>query len=79
MSVFEHFIAQPSSAPVPDEQDRIAITFSMPDTVNEDGTKSLHWRWPVLVVSDMCGEPEKFAQTVSEILNENIDRFVGGS
>jgi hypothetical protein len=62
-------------APVPPEGERIAITFGRPPVRNElDRTTAYHVRVGVLVVSDMISEPEKFAQIVAQLLNENADR-----
>lgn len=55
---------------------KIAVHFSDAPKRNEEaGTTSYSMIWPGLLVVDGISEPEGFAATVAEILNENAHRF----
>lgn len=37
---------------------------------NGDGTRSYSLRFPALLISDLCADPQKVAEEITEMLNE---------
>ena len=72
----EYFTASRTNARPHKEGGKIAVHFSEAPKHNEEtGTTSYSMIWPGLLVVDGLSDPEGFARTVAEILNENAHRF----
>jgi hypothetical protein len=70
-----YFSAQMTTAGIPKRVERVAIYAQGAPKQHEDGSKSIHLNWPMLILSEFAVDPAKIAKTVADVLNENAHRF----
>jgi hypothetical protein len=70
-----YFSAQMTTAGIPKRAERVAIYAQGAPKQHEDGSKSIHLNWPMLILSEFAADPAKIAKTVADVLNENAHRF----
>ncbi|PIL20510.1 hypothetical protein P775_08250 [Puniceibacterium antarcticum] len=72
----KYFTTSRTNARPHKEGGKIAVHFAeAPKRNPETGLTSYSMIWPGLLVVDGITDPEGFAQTVADILNENAHRF----
>lgn len=72
----KYFTASRTNARPHKEGGKIAVHFSEAPRRNPDtGNTSYSMIWPGLLVAEGIKDPEDFAQTIADILNENAHRF----
>lgn len=55
------------------------IRFTPPKSRDEEsGTTSFGLSFPMLTITDWCKDPDKAAQAVADVLEENREKFLGG-
>jgi hypothetical protein len=79
MSEAEHvyFTAEPvtPSKKNPDDVGGFRVRFHPKPRKNEDGTTSVGFNIPFLLISDFVGNQSEYTELVATILNENVHRF----